>query len=1243
MFMTPAGDSGKTINVFKSLRLRKTPNSYLGRTTFPAGTSNTKFTLSFWVKRGLLTSGSPGFLGSYPSSNRWSINFYNGGDQIYLYHSGGYNVSNRVLRDPAAWYHVVWVFDASQPASRRNRMWVNNEEVTWASVTNGAATHGLFNSTANHSIGSDPGYLSSSYHADSAFSQIHYIDGQALLPTAFAAYDEATGQWLPIKYAGAYGTNGFRLAFEDGTSVTALGYDTSGGANHWTPMNMSDALTSGPTYDWLDDTPSNNFAILSPLTPKNPSGQTYSCFHGNLAVSTSGAPYNALIASSMAVSSGKWYAEVTVQSALGTTAYNGTPYGGIIGLSNEKTNFSNFGTGTATPCWLVQSSGYKSENGTSALFGTAGWNIGDVFGLAIDMDNKTLDVYKNGVLVGTPFNTLSGAVSLIVGGYGSNYTVNFGQQPFKYTAPTGFKKLCSQNMTDSAVIRGEKYFKARTYLGNGGSLQVGEVQKAIDLTTIAKSLRFNSADASYLSRMHAAGGSTQKWSYATWFKMSAMTDARLLASAYIDAYSYGLLTVTSTGTVVFFDVRNANPGSGTGPVSEYTYLESVEKISTGDWKHIVCIVDTTQATASNRVKIFVNGVQLTLTNTAWGAGSYATTYPALNKSLWLNSNRTHYIGANGSPAAVTNGYMADVNFVDGLALLPTDFGQWDANGYWVAKSYTGAYGVNGFHLEFLDSSSTASSALGKDTSGNGNNWTTNGFSVLSGSTMDVLSDSPTNNFSVLSPLDAKLHTISDGGLKMALATASNPRAVRGTLGVLTGKYYYEAAPQAGNSSVSSYGVGTRLTETNASGWPTDNSVEYFGNGSIAIGDTSVAAATVATYTAGDIVGVAFDAGTGYVAFYKNGVMVWSGYPLAPATANGLLYPFMTNNNTGDSSILNFGQRPFAYAPPSGFVELCENNIAEYTYDVDTPDLVWIKNRAAVSNHALFDVNRGPKKYWSTNLTAADTTDENSLVQFDRNGFVLGPSAVVNTVNVNYAAWTWKMGGAPVANNAGSIASQVSANPLAGMSVVSYTGNGAANATVGHGLGGTPEMYLMHSPAGASGNNPMLYTVVDGSLDYAYVNSNGAGANATQAAPTSSVFNVISGADNVNGASYIAYCFRSIPGFSKFGTYVGNGSSDGTFVNLGFRPAFIMVKRIDSTGEWAIYDTARDTVNGAYLDLLPNQNYVENSATSNISDQIDLVSNGFKFRNYISGSHNHARATFVYAAFAECPFKNANAR
>ena len=301
-----------------------------------------------------------------------------------------------------------------------------------------------------------------------------------------------------------------------------------------------------------------------------------------------------------------------------------------------------------------------------------------------------------------------------------------------------------------------------------------------------------------------------------------------------------------------------------------------------------------------------------------------------------------------------------------------------------------------------------------------------------------------------------------------------------------------------------------------------------------------------------------------------------------------------------------------------------------------PDFVWIKERSSTSSHLLEDSVRGATKTLFSNLTDAEGTNTNALTSFDSDGFSTGNSGITNQSSQTYVSWNWLASNTTASNTDGSITSTVSANTTSGFSIVSWTGTGA-NATVGHGLGVAPKMIIIRRRTGST-TNWIVYHESIGNNNELFLNLTNASTSSTRfqsTSPTSSVFSVSSNsAVNENTQSIIAYCFAEKKGFSKFGSYTGNGSAtDGTFVYTGFKPAFVMIKRTNSTESWYIHDNKRDTFNPSDTHLLANSSNAELSISSLA---IDLLSNGIKMRSTDTG-YNASGSTYIYMCFAENPF------
>jgi hypothetical protein len=416
-----------------------------------------------------------------------------------------------------------------------------------------------------------------------------------------------------------------------------------------------------------------------------------------------------------------------------------------------------------------------------------------------------------------------------------------------------------------------------------------------------KGLRFDSADSSYLSKTLVAGN-RQKFTHSAWVKRSAFTGTCQLVISCIDsgASAYWMLEFSAADQLQLYE--NSTVSGNPFLVTSSLYRDPSQ------WYHVVVAVDTTQATAADRVKLYVNGVQVTAFGTA--------TYPAQNTNTNFNTAAAHAIGSLTpfSTLYYLNGYLSDVYLIDGQQLTPTAFAESNATtGQWVPKIYTGTYGTNGCHLTFADSSSTA--ALGYDTSGNGNNWTVNNMSVTNDRTQDCLSDSPTENYCTLSPIENQGGvTIANGALDV---TAGNQVAF-GAWRLPPGKSYWELTQVAATSSCY-LGVGSDAQVGGSVTWIADEAFTYNQNGNVYNGNSVVGAG--ATYTTGDVIGFAVDTAVPSIAFYKNGTLQYTATLSSGRTWRPMFYQGGSPNYS-----LNFGQRTFAFTPPTGFKALNSTNL-----------------------------------------------------------------------------------------------------------------------------------------------------------------------------------------------------------------------------------------------------------------------------------------------------------------------------
>jgi len=770
--------------------------------------------------------------------------------------------------------------------------------------------------------------------------------------------------------------------------------------------------------------------------------------------------------------------------------------------------------------------------------------------------------------------------------------------------------------------------------------------------TINDSLRFEDGSSAYLNRTPASATNRTTWTWSAWVKRGNISQSSNMFIAYSGANDFEYIRFDSDDTI-----RYTFYVSG----SQQNLLSTSGKFrDTSSWYHILV-----QRSGSSS-EIYVNGIQQALNIGTRVSGNG-----------YFNSTNAHNIGRFTSGSQYFDGYMTEINFIDGQSLAPTSFGE-AKEGTWIPKSYSGSYGTNGFHLEFNSNTN--------DTSGNGNNWTANNISAH-----DYVPDSPTNNFATFNPLDnIGTSNFSEGNLKVGSSTGSVTQKTRSTFAV-SQNFYFEAYRVDGGTQNFNVGVATATADIGSTG----NTGVYTKNYSGGAGDILMFAysasanalwtglngtwdnsATVAEIEAGTTTNATHTgiADEPIAAVYIDQATSYSGRII---TNFGQDSTFAGATTAGGNTDAN-GVGDFKYAPPSGFLSLCSANLPEPVVgplgdslsdeNFNTvlwtgtgsgqsitgmgfqPDWLWFKQRNGGSDHALIDSVRGVNQGLISNSTAQEVTSgaSNDLVSFDSDGFTTGTPqnfGSLGSSGLTIATWGWKAGTA-FSNSAGSngatIASSGSVNTDAGFSIVSYTGSGA-NGTVLHGLSSAPEIIFFKKLDVAT--SWMVYNKTIGNNRFLYLDlTNGqTGTDSTyfnNLDPTASVINLGTyHRNNSINERYIAYAFHSVDGYSKVGSYTGNGSgTDAPFVFTGFSPAFVLIKSTAS-GNWLMFDNKREGYNPCDVLYADDPTSEETSSTKNI----DILSNGFKIGASTNVNINTSGLTYIFLAFAENPFKYANAR
>ena len=851
---------------------------------------------------------------------------------------------------------------------------------------------------------------------------------------------------------------------------------------------------------------------------------------------------------------------------------------------------------------------------------------------------------------------------------------------------------------------------------------------------ITRSLRFRRNASAYFNRTPASAGNRTTWTWSGWVKRGSLSVSDL--GGGIGVFGAGTLGAGISNFFMYFNSDNTIYLQETvnNVSNQLIYTTTPVFRDPSAWYHIIIAMDTTQATASNRVRVYVNG--------SLKSGSFGVT-PSQNQALSMNNNVPQYIGgASVNPQAYGNvlsyfdGYMAELNFVEGYPTVggttydatswaalnvATLFGETDSiTGVWEPKLYRGTYGTNGYYLKFTDNSSSLATTIGKDYSVNGNNWTPSaGISVAPGVTYDSMLDTPTpyddggqgrGNYCTLNPLakPPQFPSLTEGSLRTGDTNVGNyHQSVGSTVAVNTGKWYWEITLNGTTYNSRSLGIAfasqlASSAATNQNGmWNTTSDLKDYRAILIANSTTVTPCRSIAgtvttatnitlpsTLTGTSVFMVAIDVGAGAIWFGLDGVWLKSATTaeiIAGTTTNavytdiGSPSDFWTPavyNYIGASSgygfFANFGQRPFSYTPPTGFKTLNTQNLpvptilnganymASTTYTgtgaslaiTNTvngisfqPDLVWTKSRSNTYSNHLEDVVRGVGQRLLSDSTAAEVTGLNGkLTSFDSNGFTQNGGVEVGASAATYVAFQWDAGTTTVTNTSGTISSQVRVNPTSGFSIVTYTGTGV-NATVGHGLGVAPKMVIVKNRSVVA--SWLIWHTSFAGTEYILFDTSAKTSLAAMwnsTVPTSTVFNIGTNANtNASTNTYVAYCWSEVSGYSKIGTYLGNGNADGPFVYCGFRPRWIMIRSTSNLRDWLMYDTSSSNPNNTGTDgplIAGGTDVTSYDGTGYTS--FDILSNGFKPRAATTNL-NASGETHMFMAFAENPFNNSLAR
>jgi len=785
-----------------------------------------------------------------------------------------------------------------------------------------------------------------------------------------------------------------------------------------------------------------------------------------------------------------------------------------------------------------------------------------------------------------------------------------------------------------------------------------------------QSVRLNDDDSASLQRTFGSAGDRETWTWSAWVKRGNLGGTATLFCASAGDYNF-----------LFYTDNTLKFEGAFGNVVSSSVFRDVTS-----WYHIVAIHDTTEGTASNRFKIYVNNVLQTL------SGTYPSGEGEINKA------EAHGIGGQAS-ANYFDGYIAEVNFIDGQALSPTSFGE-TKEGAWIPKDTSGlTFGTNGFRLQFKQTGTgTAStSTIGADTA-NSNHFTSSNLA----STDSNLPDCPEDNYPTMNILStgADAITFTEGNLKSSFTSDVDDTHHGCTFALpKEGKWYWEQtftgadtggsqAPYCGiyDSDTLALGISDNLFTTSG-----DFITYYTHNNAIYISGSNTNYTGSIGNQSGAVVGFAVDMDGGHCWVHVNGTYI-NGTPtfsdgtnkVASPNTDSTYIPFWSGNGGGSMTWeANFGQASFTGTIPTGYSLLTSANLPEPTlgpnsneqpddhFNIITwtgndstrtltgvnfqPDLVWIKTRNQGNEHTLFDSSRGVEKHLESNSTAAETTQEQYgyVSAFTADGFtvVTGSSGyhLVNHSSNTFVAWNWKANANSTTTNdasatsVGSEDSTYQANTTAGFSIITYSGT-AGTDTIAHGLSQQPD-FIIATPRDSAGSNRVVWHKSISTGTFLKLNATDAVATSDQITSVSSTTIGVAGNANLSGKLQVIWCWHEVKGYSKFGKFVGNSSSsDGPYIHLGFKPRWIMGKIASGgTGRWWIFDSKRSPRmnsslgTGAHLDA--------NASSAEVSDTevnaVQFLSNGFKV-NTGNSEWNNTGYTYIYMAFAEIPEKYSNA-
>ena len=1215
--------------------------------------------------------------GAYISDSDRAVLRFASGDVIE-FQTTGYSVkTTATFRGFNGWYHIVAAIDTTDGTqSNRGKIYVNGVQQTLQSNNLNQNVDTSVNNNTIHVFGTRILSSGTNSNYDGQLAQINLIDGQQLDASYFGYFDFQTGIWRPKKYTGTYGTNGVYLPLD---GLQHISRDLSGNGNHFTPSDIrctvplhmatgalpilntnSGGTTACPSV--RPDPLASNIVLALPLSDRSATAIGVDVHH--------------LIKGSGSAKT------LTNTGSIATNITKPHFYGlsGAIDLadaSSDKVEISpsndfNMGTGDFTvECWIHPKSTSASDGSLFVLQTLTG---GEAY-FAFNFDpGGEFNIYLNSgganwsptapeeLIEYNKWNHValvkhSNVVKVYVNGLAIGSYSHSGQVGYDASVTTicriggGGSGALNLLMQDMRVYKGVAKYTDTFTCGSQDSTVVPDSPSGVAVSrkfkpSISGSVGFEGTD-SFLAAPHHTdlNATNQDFCFEAFIYPVGSTSnfgfvfakGVALQIAWNDTNAYSRMTcyLSSTGGGSYDIASDFNSGTGSVPMHQWAHFAFVRSSGTLKW--------------------YINGIEKASTS--------------ISGTIHANTDDFN-IGAYSSTSYEFKGSISNARVTIGQAVYTSNFTTPTEPLTLTSQSVTSSNVKLLCCKDKFDESAVDKIPTGSLTVNNSAKATS--FTPF----LDDV-DSRVGNYPALNPLEGnnrKSGALTEGNLFFAGKNygLNKSTVVFGPGNITTGKYFWEI-DYNGTEAYGMYSGITANFDQDAGEIATQTNKSWLGTTSYKRYNTT-SYANFSNLEAGTM-SFALDVDNQVLRGYYNTRLIYTDTTI-PNASTTQYAPFTHSTNDGSSGTqwmdahYNFGQRPFTFTPPEGYESLVSANISPipiitkpekqfdtllYSGDNATsrsitglefaPDLIIQKRRSDVSSLVVWDSVRGVNKTLYTEDTYAETTSDSTgyITEFGSNGFTFalsgGSEAQLNASGHTYLAWCWKAGGAAVTNNVGSISSQVSVNTKAGFSIVTYTGTGSST-TVGHGLGVKPGWIIIKCRSNV--DNWMVYhNQANGGSSpedqYFELNAQGGDIDSTamlnDTAPTSTVVTI--GSDNSvngNGRTYVMYCWNEIPGYSKFGGFTGNGSTDGIYVNLGFRPAWLMLKRADSSSEWNIWDINRNVGEQPLArEIRASRTYAESGYDA--ARYVDFLSNGFKMRTS-DADHNANGGRYIYMAFAE---------